>query len=862
MTYIYNFEDYLKVKESTQSSLEDITSINLSSYRSEGKEDPFTIDQLKEVFINCPNITSLSAYDLENLHIPDEIQYLKRLEDIYFNVKYSCSISDKIGELRSLQSIHIHTQDEKFELPSTIEKLTNISVLNIRARHFSFPNLDQLKQLNDVSIEIFDFIGNFKELTKVATQLYDVSIMASLKEEDILVLAQMENLRHLNLNLKDIQKVSSLASCDKLSNFYLRGESITEVEKVPSASYRFLINLPSIQKIEFTKSEKISYFEFTGNKKFVFDFDLLKTHFPEVSTIEITSCGNEQITFFSDKLYSLQLEDFPKLHTFIPTFDTSKLRQLKLSKMPKLESLTSLRFSKKIDLYTLSLKEVGVSEIPTFENVKVHDFECLKCDNISVEDQFKLLMNLGPKSFSFPTFLSVQRKYESAVFKFVSALSRVKLSLEDKKRFFDLYIPIFNSSSKKKLKHTKTDILKLSTILYPPLQKEILQNISSIVEKEISLNPLNAEMKLAILGNTGTKKTEFKQRLTDLGLTYQAKIQEDTTHIIIGKSIKDFEVSEQLTWVSEQLVTDYLNTQGETPYLLEESEGETNENHENVLQLLLAGGDNALIALEILSAGGVPKELHTALLYVQKTDQEKKAKDKAKKLILANAPVYFQDALADRGRFTLTKSEKDLSKHLMSLSKKAPEIDWIQFTQYYYQRHSKGLRFIFDKTKKGHPIRQALFEGLIQHNSLDLFKALIKRKPAYYDYYAYESYSMKDDDIPSEVFEQTDLIELSLKGFSLGSLPKDIEKLVNLRTLDLSSNLFRSLPKELKALTKLETLIISDNELREFPMIIGELKSLKKVEIKGNRKTYEDAFIKEVPEAIKEQLPNCKFIHD
>ena len=80
MTYIYNFEDYLKVKESTQSSLEEITSINLSSYCSEGKEDPFTIDQLKEVFINCPNITSLSAYDLENLHIPDEIQYLKKLE--------------------------------------------------------------------------------------------------------------------------------------------------------------------------------------------------------------------------------------------------------------------------------------------------------------------------------------------------------------------------------------------------------------------------------------------------------------------------------------------------------------------------------------------------------------------------------------------------------------------------------------------------------------------------------------------------------------------------------------------------------------------------------------------------------------
>ena len=46
------------------------------------------------------------------------------------------------------------------------------------------------------------------------------------------------------------------------------------------------------------------------------------------------------------------------------------------------------------------------------------------------------------------------------------------------------------------------------------------------------------------------------------------------------KSIKDFSVSEELTWVSEQLVTDYLNTQGETPYLLEESEGETNENHE------------------------------------------------------------------------------------------------------------------------------------------------------------------------------------------------------------------------------------------------------------------------------------------
>lgn len=68
MHYIYNYQDYLKVKESTQSSFEEITSITLDNYQSEGKQ-PFTVDQLKEVFTNCINVTSLSAYDLSLIHI-------------------------------------------------------------------------------------------------------------------------------------------------------------------------------------------------------------------------------------------------------------------------------------------------------------------------------------------------------------------------------------------------------------------------------------------------------------------------------------------------------------------------------------------------------------------------------------------------------------------------------------------------------------------------------------------------------------------------------------------------------------------------------------------------------------------------
>lgn len=855
--YIYNFQDFLKIKESTAYSIEDITSVQISTYRGDNEES-FTLEQLKEVFSTCLYITDITVYDLEELHIPDEIECLKKLEDLSFHVKSNLSISEKIGNL-SLKSLLIHTEDENFKLPSSIEKIETIQSINIRTPHFSFPNLDHWKNLTNVCLDVADFVGNFKELSKVAIQLKDCSITASLHEKDVEVIAQMENLKQLNLQLKNIQKIASLENCYQLSYFYLIGNEITAIEKIPTVSSRIVIETPLIETIEFSDSERLSSLEFIGNKTHTLHFDVIKYKFPKLKRLELKSFGNEKITSFNEELEELVLEDFPKLQIIEP-IEFLNLKQIKLSKMPKLESLANFSFSKKTDLDFFKLNHLGITELPIFQSVKINEFECCQCKNVSIDNQFEFLMDIAPKSFVIPALIEVKRS-QSFIFKFVLALSKSKLPLDDKRRFFELYVPYFKNYTKNKLSHTKTDILKLSSISYPPLQKQILQDISEIVKKEIVENPLSPTIKLAILGNTGTNKTVFKQRLNALGITYHGKVQEDTTHIIIGKLIKEFEISEKETWVFEETVTDFLN-EGETPYLLEKSEGEINQNQENVLELLLAGGDNALLALEILSAGGVPKELLTPLLVVQKIDDDKKVKDKAKKLLIANAPVSFQAALADRGRFVITKSEKDLSKHLNQLCEKAPEIDWIEFANFYYQKHQKALPFIFDKTKKGNPIRQALFEGLIEHNCLDLFKALIKQTPDYTNYYAYESYRMREDNVPLEVFEQTDLIELSLRGFALGQVPKEIKELINLRTLDLSANLLTSLPEELKALTKLETLILSDNEFSEIPAIIGALKSLKKVTIRSNRKMYDYAFITEVSNTIKQQLPACTFVHN
>jgi Leucine-rich repeat (LRR) protein len=84
-------------------------------------------------------------------------------------------------------------------------------------------------------------------------------------------------------------------------------------------------------------------------------------------------------------------------------------------------------------------------------------------------------------------------------------------------------------------------------------------------------------------------------------------------------------------------------------------------------------------------------------------------------------------------------------------------------------------------------------------------------------------YSLGLKELPSELFELTNLQILYLYNNQLKILPAAIGNLSNLQKLYLSGNELRSLPPEIGKLTKLCYLSISSNQLRHLPTEIGQL---------------------------------------
>ena len=90
------------------------------------------------------------------------------------------------------------------------------------------------------------------------------------------------------------------------------------------------------------------------------------------------------------------------------------------------------------------------------------------------------------------------------------------------------------------------------------------------------------------------------------------------------------------------------------------------------------------------------------------------------------------------------------------------------------------------------------------------------------------------DSLPEELFQLTELRELTVKGCKLCRLNQDIGKLTKLQYLNLDHNKLLRLPETFGLLTDLRTLVISRNILEELPESIGNLHQLVTIDAWGN----------------------------
>lgn len=97
----------------------------------------------------------------------------------------------------------------------------------------------------------------------------------------------------------------------------------------------------------------------------------------------------------------------------------------------------------------------------------------------------------------------------------------------------------------------------------------------------------------------------------------------------------------------------------------------------------------------------------------------------------------------------------------------------------------------------------------------------------------YDSKSLLND-LPPEIWELNNLIELDLCNTNLSVLSSRIKQLWNLERLYLCKNYLSSLPKEIGQLTYLRSLVVSQNNLSTLPREIGQLTQLKTLDLNQN----------------------------
>ncbi|KAH7622124.1 putative Leucine-rich repeat-containing protein 1 [Nannochloris sp. 'desiccata'] len=97
--------------------------------------------------------------------------------------------------------------------------------------------------------------------------------------------------------------------------------------------------------------------------------------------------------------------------------------------------------------------------------------------------------------------------------------------------------------------------------------------------------------------------------------------------------------------------------------------------------------------------------------------------------------------------------------------------------------------------------------------------------------------------IPAQVFELTELEELSLAGNNISILPPEIGKLTLLERLQLSGNELKHFPEEIGELKALKGLWVHGNRLQSLPDLLPKLTNLVQLSIAGNE-------IKALPEGI------------
>lgn len=276
---------------------------------------------------------------------------------------------------------------------------------------------------------------------------------------------------------------------------------------------------------------------------------------------------------------------------------------------------------------------------------------------------------------------------------------------------------------------------------------------------------------IAIVGKIGIKKPELKAKLKVHGIGYSSKVNDKSTHLLIGQMPKEgYKLAQEkdIPIVTEKNILDYLE-QVNNPYLLTGSQEEQVENQESIGNLLVSGlDDNIRLALTLFQEGGFPKGLITELLVAKGLNSNKKILSDIDRLYLQYASSELIELSKKRmSIFNKGAAESYIKSNINKLAKHT-EINGVQLAKYIYAINGTAKNYLLYNLP-AHEKIIFLKENFLAGKKLNLS-------------------ALELTSIPAEIYKLVDLEELSIRYNKFKSLPKKLSSLSNLKTLDIRNN--------------------------------------------------------------------------
>ncbi|GAA4887197.1 hypothetical protein [Ferrimonas pelagia] len=774
-------------------------------------------------------------------------------------------------------------------MPDSLKEVT-IELPQIGRMPLPFIGCSEELRLINVNLQQGDFPA---EMLGEARRVGRLTLRQSQRGQPLsaALLRNLTSVDDLVLDLKDSECSADLFPAQLVLHSLIYANSAQG--RVNMAQWR----LPHLRKAELFAME---------NGPFGDDQLMWLAHSPQLTELEVRNFQTRYRTYEEQKrapvvpmpklpalpqLKSLTLiqchgEDLSRYTGTLPKLEAIELYSCRLDRLGDPTAFAQLR-----SFYVNQQAHVGEMAPELDELCHLPCLEAVHVQADFVNDDAPMALALLPAKCKVTVYFDNNGRISEVLEKIIKLLASAQLPLELRQDYFRR---LFALRAKRQIP-AEEDRYNLTLLegRYSPFKKAGQQWLRQISDTSVAELPLGPDTCLFVCGRSGFKAAQLQAKADEIGFTLCKTLDERVTHILVGASPKNTHLFDSASHrlIDDSALQDLFEQQ--TPQFLQQPSALDSGMVESVLAML-ASPDEAShrVAVEMLKQGGVTEAMWMPLFLILKTSTDPQLRESIKGLLAGHGDALFQLAVNDRVLFNdvrgRDKESNDLKcqgpmlKRIKTVSKRWGEAVSGQFALAYFERFGEGLLYLLQQ-KTDSAERQQAIQWLVEGSRLDWNKGcgfnhilngglgtdlyqpddrqLYHWLPGLLDY-RYTLGKSKTQ-LPVELAEQ--ITDLNLENCYLDVLPKGFEQFTKLTKLNCQFNHLDKLPAKFGLLTELEELDLSYNHFDEFPKVLLKLKKLKRLDLRRAKRpdtpdrspNYQNDQELEVPEAFRQQLPDC-----